>query len=42
MEKKWQSLTADLSALLQGRAGEIPESTAPFDAASDIIMDEQR
>ena len=42
IEEKWQSLTADLSALLQGRAGEISECTIPFDAASEIPVDEQR
>ena len=41
-EQKWQDLASDLSAWLQGNAGEIPESIVPFDAASEIPVDEQK
>ena len=42
IEQKWQDLASDLSSTLQGHAGEIPESVAPFDAASEIPVDEQK
>lgn len=42
IEQKWQDLASDLSATLQGHAGEIPESAVPFDAASEIPVDEQK
>lgn len=42
IEQKWQDLASDLSALLQGHGGEIPESVVPFDAASEIPVDEQK
>ncbi|XP_078377463.1 protein timeless homolog isoform X3 [Oculina patagonica] len=42
IEQKWQELASDLSATLQGHAGEIPESAVPFDAASEIPVDEQK
>ena len=42
IEQKWQELASDLSATLQGHAGEIPESAIPFDAASEIPVDEQK
>ncbi|XP_068743306.1 protein timeless homolog [Montipora capricornis] len=41
-EQKWQDLASDLSAVLQGHAGDIPESIVPFDAASEIPVDEQK
>lgn len=42
IEQKWQELASELSATLQGHAGEIPESAIPFDAASEIPVDEQK
>jgi len=42
IEQKWQELASDLSAILQGHAGEIPESAIPFDAASEVPVDEQK
>ena len=42
IEEKWQELASDLSATLQGHAGEIPDSTIPFDAASEVPVDEQK
>ena len=42
IEQKWQDLASDLSAKLQGHAGDIPESVVPFDAASEIPVDEQK
>lgn len=41
-EEKWQELASDLSATLQGHAGDIPDSVVPFDAASEIPVDEQK
>ena len=42
IEQKWQELASDLSATLQGHAGGIPESAIPFDAASEVPVDEQK
>jgi len=42
IEQKWQDLASDLSAVLQGHGGEIPESVVPFDAASEVPVDEQK
>ena len=43
IDAKWQDLTSELSALLQGHGGaDVPESTIPFDAASDVPVEEQR
>jgi len=42
IEEKWQELASDLSATLQGHAGEIPDSAIPFDAASEVPVDEQK
>ena len=42
IEQKWQELASDLSATIQGHAGEIPESAIPFDAASEVPVDEQK
>lgn len=42
IEQKWQDMASDLSATLQGHGGEIPESVVPFDAASEIPVDEQK
>lgn len=41
-ETMWQGMTSDLSSLLQGHGGEIPDSAVPFDAASDVTMEQQR
>jgi hypothetical protein len=38
----WQGMASDLSSLLQGHSGEIPDSAVPFDAASDVTMEQQR
>lgn len=42
IDQRWQDLASDLSAMLQGHTGDIPESVAPFDAASEIPVDEQK
>ena len=42
IEHKWQDIASNLSSTLQGHEGHIPESVAPFDAASDIPVDEQK
>ncbi|XP_073235962.1 protein timeless homolog [Porites lutea] len=42
IDQMWQDLASDLSAMLQGHTGDIPESVAPFDAASEIPVDEQK
>ena len=42
IDQRWQDLASDLSAMLQGHTGYIPESVAPFDAASEIPIDEQK
>ena len=40
-EVVWESISSQLSALLQGRA-ELPTDVLPFDAASDESMEEQK
>lgn len=41
LESHWDSVSGELSALLQGRAI-VPEGAVPFDATSDVNMDQQR
>ncbi|XP_025082502.1 protein timeless homolog isoform X2 [Pomacea canaliculata] len=41
LEDMWEELSSELSALLQGRE-EIPQNISPFDAASDVSIDQQR
>ena len=41
LEDIWQEVSSDLSALLQGRE-EVPQDVAPFDAASEVDVDQQR
>ncbi|XP_033625344.1 protein timeless homolog [Asterias rubens] len=37
----WDNITSDLSAMLQGRE-DVPEDVVPFDAASELPVEEQR
>jgi len=41
LESIWDEVSGDLSAILQGR-GEIPEGILPFDAASEVDIEQQR
>ena len=41
LEDLWDTVSGELSAIFQGR-GEIPDNVAPFDAASDVDVDQQR
>ena len=37
-EQKWDQVSNELSALLQGSSENLPEIASPFDAASDITI----
>ncbi|EDO28785.1 predicted protein, partial [Nematostella vectensis] len=41
-DEMWQAMASELSSWIQGHNGTIPESVVPFDAASDIPIDQQR
>lgn len=41
-EEIWDKISSQLSALIQANAGELPEIMAPFDAASEIPVEEQK
>ncbi|XP_064594960.1 protein timeless homolog [Liolophura sinensis] len=41
LEDLWDDVSSDLSALIQGRA-EVPTDVTPFDAASEVEIDQQR
>ena len=41
LEDLWDTVSGELSAIFQGRA-EIPADVAPFDAASEVDVDQQR
>lgn len=41
IEDLWDDVSGELSAIFQGRE-DIPEGAAPFDAASEIDVDQQR
>ncbi|XP_022107896.1 protein timeless homolog [Acanthaster planci] len=41
LNASWDNVTSDLSAMLQGRE-DIPENAVPFDAASELPVEEQR
>jgi len=41
-EEMWQNMASELSSLVQGHGGDIPDSAVPFDAASDVTMEHQR
>lgn len=41
-DEMWQNMASELSSLVQGHAGDIPDSAVPFDAASDVTMEHQR
>jgi timeless len=43
-EQSWDVVSSELSQILQGRVngGELPEIVAPFDATSDVKIDDQR
>ena len=42
-EQRWESISSQLSAILQGRGDtELPTDVIPFDAASDESMEEQK
>ena len=41
-EDKWEAVSGELSALLQGRGPALPHDVVPFDAASDIPLDDQK
>ena len=42
LSELWDSVSGGVSALLQSGAEGLPEGVTPFDAASDISMDQQR
>lgn len=41
LEDLWDEISSDLSALFQGR-GELPSDVLPFDAASEVDVEQQR
>jgi len=41
LEDLWDDVSSDLSAIFQGRS-ELPLDVTPFDAASEVDVDEQR
>lgn len=41
LEDLWDEISSELSAIFQGRS-DIPEDVTPFDAASEIDVDQQR
>jgi len=41
-EDKWESISSQLSSILQGRGEELPTDVVPFDAASDESMEDQK
>ena len=41
-EQLWETISSDLSAVLQGRGQELPTDVTPFDAASDESMEDQK
>ena len=41
LEALWDTVSGELSAIFQAR-GELPENVAPFDAASEVDVDQQR
>ncbi|XP_064643894.1 protein timeless homolog [Lineus longissimus] len=41
LESMWDSVSSELSGILQGR-GEMPDDVAPFDAASEVEIEQQR
>ncbi|KAH3702538.1 hypothetical protein DPMN_077562, partial [Dreissena polymorpha] len=41
LEDLWDEISSDLSAIFQGRA-EVPEGVTPFDAVSEVDVDQQR
>jgi len=41
-EDKWEAVSGELSALLQGRGPSLPHDVVPFDAASDVPLDDQK
>ncbi len=41
LEDLWDTVSGDLSAIFQGR-GELPTDVAPFDAASEVDVEQQR
>ena len=41
LEDLWDNVSGELSAIFQGR-GEVPTDVTPFDAASEVEVDQQR
>jgi len=41
-EQRWEAISSRLSAILQGRGEELPTDIMPFDAASDVSMEDQK
>lgn len=41
LEEVWDSVSSDLSSVLQGRLT-LPEDVTPFDAAANVDVDQQR
>jgi len=41
-EDRWEAISNELSSILQGRGTELPSDVVPFDAASDVPMEEQK
>ncbi|KAK3745597.1 hypothetical protein QZH41_005839 [Actinostola sp. cb2023] len=41
-DEMWKNIASELSSVIQGHGGEIPNSAVPFDAASDVTIDQQR
>ena len=38
----WDDVSGELSAIFQGRGEPLPEAMSPFDAASEVDVDQQR
>ena len=41
LEDLWDDVSTDLSAIFQGR-GDLPDDVTPFDAASEVDIQQQR
>ena len=42
LEELWDTISSDLSAIFQGRGPSLPTDITPFDAASDVEIDQQK
>ena len=41
LEELWDTVSSDLSSIFQGRGPALPTDVTPFDAASDVDIDQQ-